>query len=113
MVAVVAIPDPRADVSNASERPVAVTQSSVEEPGGPHRVVGSFTPEVAGSYIVKATFLKPDQVWDPIADLPDYTGLASGQRVEVRTTCGLFFRRFCQRTGDQNSAGDRRTRPTY
>lgn len=105
VVAVVAIPDPRADVSNVSERFVAVTQTSVQEPRGPH-VVGSFTPDVAGSYVVKAVFLKAGGEWEPAANMSDYTELASGQRVEVRTTHGLYFSGFCQRAGDQNSTGD-------
>lgn len=88
MVAVVAVPDPRADFSNGSEPFLVFTESAIEEPGGPRRVVGSFTPTVAGSYVVKTAFLKPDEVWNPAANMSAYTGLALGQSVEVRTTCG-------------------------
>lgn len=107
VVAVVAIPDPRADVGNVSQRFVAVAQTTIEDPGGPHRVVASFTPEVAGSYVVEAIFLRPDEVWDPVANVSDYTGLASGQKVEVRRTCGLCCRGACQRAGGQQSTGYR------
>lgn len=88
-VAVFAIPDPRAHVGNVSARFMAVALTTIEEPGGPCRVAGSFTPGVAGSYVVLVAFLKPDGVWDPVAIMSDYTGVASGQSVEVRTTCGL------------------------
>lgn len=86
VVAVVAIPDARADVSNASGPFMAVTQRSAQEPGGPHRVVGSFTPEAAGSYVVKAVFLKPDEEWDPVIGMSEYTAPVLGQQVEVRMT---------------------------
>eukprot|EP00903_Cladosiphon_okamuranus_P013779 g12825.t1 len=80
--AVVAIPDPRADVGHVSASFMAVTTKNIEERGGPHRVIGSFTPEMAGSYIVTAVFLKPDEVWDPVEDISGYDGLASGQKAE-------------------------------
>lgn len=82
-VAVVAIPDPRADVSDVSVSFMAVTLSSTDEPGGLHKVAGSFTPEVAGAYVIKTAFLKPHEVWDPATNVSDYTGLAFEQRLEV------------------------------
>lgn len=88
VAAVVAVADPRADVSNVSEPFLVFTETAIKEPSRPHQIVGSFTPMVAGTYVVKTAFLRPGEEWNPAANMSDHAGLALEERAEVRTACG-------------------------
>eukprot|EP00752_Nemacystus_decipiens_P008994 g8029.t1 len=101
MVTVVAIPDPRADPSNVSERFVPVAQRSVRKKGGLLRVVGTFAPDVAGSYVVKAVF-KADEggMVAPSGKLDGHHQLATADSVVVSVLPGTLDPRMTTISGE-------------